>query len=180
MIYRLRITLEGIAPAIWRSVLVPASSSLRRLHNVIQASMGWTNSHLHRFESDGRRLGRPDPDGLMYLEDDARWRVREFLTAPGDKLAYEYDFGDSWRHTVLLEAVQDPGQGASRAARCIAGARACPPEDCGGIPGYQGFLEAVLDPFHAEHREMLEWVGGGFDPEAFDVGEADRRVAKVR
>jgi hypothetical protein len=179
-VYQLRISLDGIEPAIWRRVLVSASASLRRLHGVIQKSMGWTNSHLHMFEIDGRQLGRPDPDGELYLEDDARWKLREFLVAPGDKLAYEYDFGDSWRHTILLEEVLEAAEAAGSTARCIAGSRACPPEDCGGIPGYQAFLEAILDPFHPDHREMREWAGGGFDPEAFDVGEANRRVSRTR
>lgn len=178
--YELRISLDGIAPPIWRKVLVPASSTLRRLHVVIQKSMGWTNSHLHMFEADGRRLGRPDPHGELYLEDDARWRLREFLAAPGDKLAYEYDFGDSWRHTVTLEAALEPAEGAGAVARCLDGARTCPPEDCGGIPGYQSFLEAILDPFHPDHRRMREWIGVRFDPEAFDVAEANRRLSRAR
>lgn len=175
----MRISLDGIAPPIWRRVIVPASATLRRVHGIIQKSMGWTNSHLHMFEIDGRQLGRPDPDGTMYLEDDARWRLHEFLVTPGDTLAYEYDFGDSWRHTLLLEAILEPIEGTAT-ARCIAGARACPPDDCGGAPGYQDFLEAILDPFHPEHRNLREWIGGDFHPEAFDLAEADRRVSGGR
>ena len=176
-VFQLRISLDGIEPAIWRRVLVPGSWTLRRLHGVIQKSMGWTNSHLHKFQSDGRELGRPDPDGVDYFEDDSRWRLRDFLFAPGDRLAYEYDFGDSWAHTILLEEIHEP-DGGKMTARCVAGARACPPEDCGGLPGYQHFLEAMLDPFHPEHRDMREWIGGKFDAEAFDVDEANRRLAR--
>ena len=91
-------------------------------------------------------------------------------------MAYEYDFGDSWRHTILLEEVLASGAAIAQ-ARCIGGARACPPEDCGGIPGYQAFLEAVLDPFHAEHRELLAWAGGRFDPEAFNLDAVNRKLA---
>jgi hypothetical protein len=142
-IFQLRISLDGIAPPIWRRVLVPASSTLRRLHRVIQESMGRTSSHLHMFEIDGRQFGRPDPQGGLYLEDDSRRRLHELVVAPGDMLAYEYDFGDSWRHSVLLEAVP-PVEAAGNVARCIAGARACPPEDCGGIPGYQAEADRRL------------------------------------
>ena len=178
--YQLRISLDGIAPPICRRVMVPASATLRRVHGVIQKSMGWTNSHLHVFEFDGRRLGRPDPDDTEYVEDDARERLHEVLIAPGDSIAYEYDFGDSWRHTILLEEIHLTGGGSPRTARCIAGARACPPEDCGGLPGYQQFLEAILDPFHPENREMREWLGRDFHPDAFDLAEADRKVSRAR
>ena len=178
-LYQVRISLDGIAPPIWRRVIVPASSKLRRLHGIIQKSMGWSNSHLHMFEIDGRQLGRPDPDG-SYIEDDSGWALHEFLIAPGDTLAYEYDFGDSWRHTLLLEAIHAPAEDSPRTARCIAGARACPPEDCGGTQGYQDFLEAVLDPFHPEHRNLREWIGGDFNSEAFDLAEADRKVSGRR
>jgi hypothetical protein len=138
--YQLRISLDGIAPPVWRQVIVPASATLRRLHGVIQTSMGWTNSHLHVFEFDGRRLGRPDPHGMEYLE----------------------------------------GEDGPKTARCIAGGRACPPEDCGGLPGYEQLLEAILDPFHPEHREMRDWLGRDFHPDAFDLAEADRRTSRGR
>lgn len=176
--YQIRISLDGIAPAIWRRVLVPASVTLRRLHNVIQKSMGWTNSHLHMFEIDGRQLGRPDPEGDLYLEDDSRWRLHEFLIAPGDTLAYEYDFADSWRHTLLLEAIHETSPDAPKLVRCTAGARACPPEDCGGTPGYQEFLAAILNRFHPEHRNLRAWIGHDFDSEAFSVEQADRRLSR--
>jgi len=178
--YQLRISLDDISPAIWRRVTVPASATLRRLHGVIQKAMGWTNSHLHMFEFDGRQLGRPDPEGMMYLEDDALERLHEVLIRPGDAIAYEYDFGDSWRHTVLLEEIHPAVAGATKTVRCIAGARACPPEDCGGLPGYQQFLEAILDPLHPEHRDMRDWVGRDFHPDTFDLADADRKVSRSR
>ncbi len=174
-LYQLHVSLDGIAPPIWRRVLVPSNVTLRRLHGIIQKSMGWTNSHLHQFELDGRIFGRPDPDGEMYFEDDSRHRLGSMLITPGHSMVYEYDFGDSWRHTVLLEEIL-ASDDAFAQVRCMGGARACPPEDCGGTPGYQAFLEAILDPFHPEHREMLEWAGGRFDAEAFDLDAVDRKL----
>ena len=175
-VYQLRVSLDGIAPAIWRRLLAPSDVSLRRLHGIVQKAMGWTNSHLHFFQVDGRQFGRPDPDGELYFEDDSRFRLRTMLIAPGDTMAYKYDFGDSWRHTILLEEIVAADRRAP-GVQCIAGARACPPEDCGGIPGYQAFLEAVLDPFHPEHRQMREWIGGRFDPEAFDIASINRKLS---
>ena len=158
-----------------RRLLVPSNVTLRRLHGIIQTAMGWTNSHLHQFELDGRLFGRPDPRGEMYFEDDSRHRLGSMLIAVGHSMAYEYDFGDSWRHTILLEEVVALDDAIAR-PRCIGGARACPPEDCGGIPGYQAFLEAVLDPFHPEHRELLAWAGGRFDPAAFNLDAVNRKL----
>jgi len=178
-LHQLKVSLDDIAPAIWRRLLVPSNITLRRLHGIVQKSMGWTNSHLHRFRLDGREFGRPDPDGELYLEDDSRYRLGSMLIVPGHSMAYEYDFGDSWQHTILLEEiVEDDEVGAK--VRCVGGARACPPEDCGGISGYQAFLEAILDPFHPEHRELLEWVGGRFDSEAFNLATVNRALSPRR
>lgn len=176
-LFQVHIALDGLTPPIWRRVLVPSSVTLRRMHGVIQAAMGWSNSHLHAFRQAGRTFGRPDPHGFMQIEDDSQFRLDHLIALPGDTLAYEYDFGDSWGHTLRLEEVLTPAETVRRAS-CIAGARACPPEDCGGIPGYLDFLEAMLDPFHPEHRRLLEWAGGKFDPGAFDLAAANRAMSK--
>lgn len=178
-LYQLKVSLDHIAPAIWRRLLVPSNITLRRLHDVIQKAMGWTNSHLYWFQLDGRQFGRPDPESEFYVEDDARYRLGTMLIVPGHSMAYEYDMGDSWRHTILLEEILLSDEQNSD-ARCVAGARACPPEDCGGVPGYQSFLEAILDPFNPRHREMLAWVGHRFDPEAFDIDAVNRLLAHRR
>jgi hypothetical protein len=178
-VYQLKIELDNIAPAIWRRVLVPSNVTLRRMHGIIQGTMGWTGLLPHRFQQDGREFGRPDPDGDMYLEDDSRFRLDYLLMRAGQSVAYEYDFDDSWAHTILLEKILSIEEAGTQ-VRCLAGARACPFEHCGGVAGYQAFLEVTLDPFHPMHRKSLQWVGGKFDPEAFDLEGVNRAMASRR
>jgi hypothetical protein len=173
--YRITVTLDHLAPPIWRRLVVSPAVTLRRFHHIVQAAMGWATCHRYRFQQDGREFGRPDPAG-EYLEDDLRFTLKYLLMKPGDSVKYEYDFRDSWLHTVLLEQVI-VGTGAPAQARCIDGARACPPEDCGGVQGYLCLLEVIHNPFHARHREMLAWVGRDFDPQAFDTEAVNRLLA---
>lgn len=174
-IMRLRITLRDIEPPVWRLIEIAATATYRDLHAAIQASMGWRDAHLHVFRvPDGNggvlQIGAPDPHGMYKVIDGARRRVREHLTASGQELAYIYDFGDDWWHTVTLEAIA-PREPGAPCPRCLDGARRCPPEDCGGPPGYERLLEAISRTSHREHRAMLEWCGGAFDPEAFVAGD---------
>lgn len=175
--YQLKVTLEEIQPPVWRRLLVPSDIRLHRLHDVLQAAFAWKDCHLHCFQSDGAEYGLPDPDGdwdTRYL-DEKKYRLCDLAGGPDQGFHYQYDFGDDWLHEVLVEKVlpMDPSQ---RCPACTGGARACPPEDVGGPSGYQEFLEAILDPAHEEHESWLEWIGGSFDPEAFDVKEANARV----
>lgn len=169
-IYRLKVTLEEIAPPIWRRVEVPGGVSLARLHSVIQLAMGWMDCHLHEFRIDGVTHGEPDPDfdDDREVKDDRRSRLSRAVGAVGDEFVYLYDFGDGWTHRVVVEGILSP-EPRIRYPRVLAGARACPPEDVGGSPGYAHFQQAIADPKHPRHSAMLEWVGGEFDPEAFDV-----------
>src|SRR5262245_4072644 len=164
-IHQLKNTLTGIRPPVWRRLQVASSINLRRLHDVIQEAMGWTQSHLYRFEVEGVDFGEPVPD----YDDDMRsarsTALRKIAPQPGPAFLYEYDFGDCWQHRIEVEKVLPPEPGV-RYPRCIVGKRACPPEDVGGIWGYEAFLEAIRDPKQEEHEAMLEWVGGAFDPEA--------------
>ena len=173
--FRLKVALRGIDPPIWRRFLVPADITLQRLHEILQAVMGWTNSHLHQFESKGVCYGIPDPEFGAHRFSESKTALNELLQHAKDQLAYDYDFGDGWEHEIVLEEVL-----LSRNDVIIpiieAGERACPPEDVGGIPGYFDFLEVLADPTHPAHQEMLEWVGGSFDPEAFNVDEANRAL----
>lgn len=155
---------------------MPSSYSFWDLHVAIQDAMGWLDYHLHAFRIQdplgGEEIGIGIPDEECFAHGApvvAGWEVRiaSYLDEPGQTAFYEYDFGDEWEHQVLLKEIvhleQDVGY-----PLCVGGERACPPEDCGGIWGYQTLLEAISNPAHEEHGAMLQWVGGGFDSERFD------------
>jgi hypothetical protein len=177
-IYQFRVTLLDTKPTIWRRIQI-SDCKLNTLHYHIQAVMGWENSHLHHFDIKGERHGIPedlDYDGDGDVVDSRKALVSEIIPADGKKIAfrYTYDFGDNWEHEVLFESIVKPDP-STKYPVCVEGQRACPPEDCGGTPGYEHLLEVLADPRHEEHQDMLEWVGGTFDPELFDA-----RIATVR
>lgn len=169
VVYQLKITLQEITPPIWRRIQIPADCTLRELHEVIQTVFGWLDYHLHLFEVKGVQYGEPDPefDDEPPIHRDARTKVRTVLARLGATMVYEYDFGDCWKHDILLEGMflAEPGV---RYPRCIGGARSTPPEDCGGVAGYQSLLDILQDPDDEEYDDMRQWAGEGFDPEAFD------------
>lgn len=143
--------------------------------------MGWYNSHLHQFIVGQTYYGVPSLDEFSELEikDERKVRLNQALSQPKQKMVYEYDFGDSWEHEISLEKVLQPQAGVC-SPLCIGGERACPPEDVGGIGGYANFLKAISDPNDEEHDECLEWVGGSFDPEAFDLEKVNRVLKRMR
>ncbi len=167
VVYQLKITLRDIKPPIWRRVQVK-DCTLNQLHDLIQTCMGWDGYHLHAFEIGGEQYSEPDPDGMMETEDERKVKLSQVVAGGIKKLTYTYDFGDNWDHVIQVEKTLEAEAGV-RYPRCIAGKRACPPEDCGGPWGYAEFLEAIRDPKHERHEELLEWVGGEFDPEKFDI-----------
>jgi len=173
--YRIKVSLLDVKPPVWRRVVVPGSWHLGKVHDVVQAAFGWADSHLHEFERGGRRWGMPDPDWDTGVQREATIRLHEILPVVGDRLTYTYDFGDGWRHTLLVEELLAP----QRAAGCLGGRRACPPEDCGGPWGYEELLAVIGDPTHPEHAERLEWLGGQIDPAAFDLAATDAAVSEV-
>lgn len=177
-VYQLKVSLREITPPIWRRVQVPGDITLAQLHRVLQIVMGWTNSHLHKFSIGGVDYAEPDPDGHLNFQSDRRARLNNVARAK-QKFEYEYDFGDSWEHAIVVEKTLQPEPGASCPV-CLAGERACPPEDCGGVWGYQEFLEAMMNPAHREHEAMLAWIGGSFDPEAFDLGSVNASLRRLR
>lgn len=179
-IYQLKITLEGSKPPIWRRLLVPGGVTLEHLHYIIQVAMGWTNSHLHQFIVGQTYYGEPSPvyEGFIEMQDEQRVRLNQAASREGVKFRYEYDFGDSWTHTLLVEKIIEPESGQQYPV-CIKGKRACPPEDVGGVWGYEMFLEAISDPEHSEHEMYLEWIGGEFDPEAFDLEETNEILREL-
>lgn len=178
-ILRLRIDLDHVTPVVTRTVLIRASSSLSTLHSVIQAVMGWEDYHLYEFTKDGVRYGPTNLyDDLDDVELESERKQLGTLFRQGEKtLIYLYDFGDGWQHTVTLEERLPPDLSLRR-PKCIAGENACPPEDVGGPGGYMHYLEAVLDPQHEEHEEMLEWRGSGFHPSRFSIDEADAQLQR--
>lgn len=176
-VYQLRVTLEESDPPVWRRLLVPADMRLPQLHQVLQIAFDWTDSHLHAFSSDGQEYGPLSEDAVV--QDERRVRLADLLTAPGERLDYEYDFGDEWRHAVVLEAVL-PAEPDGRYPHCLAGARSAPPEDCGGPRGYADLLRSCADPGHPGFRELREWLGPGFDAEALDLGRVNRRLHRRR
>lgn len=177
-VYQLKIALSGIKPPIWRRVQVK-DCTLLKLHQIIQTAMDWEGYHLHEFEVGSERYGDPEQwvnavlgDDLDF-EDERKIKLSRLVAQGIKKFQYLYDMGDNWLHLIQIEKVlvAEPGL---RYPRCIAGKRACPPEDCGGPWGYAELVEAIEDPDHPRHKELLSWAGGEFDPEAFDIKTANR------
>lgn len=173
-VHQFLIGLCNTDPLVWRRIQVPEDYSFWDLHVAIQDAMGWQDYHLHEFglfnhaTSKYEFIGIPDdevPDRVWL----PGWqkRVSDYFSNEMPLASYVYDFGDNWKHVVAYEGI-DNAMASVHYPRCIAGARRCPPEDCGGVHGYVGFLEAIADPAHSEHGDMLQWVGGKFDPEEFD------------
>jgi hypothetical protein len=179
-VYQLKVTLEEIEPPVWRQLEVPGDITLAKLHSVIQLAMGWLDYHLHEFRMGDVTYGEPDPefDDDREVKDDRRARLSRAVSGVGEEFIYLYDFGDGWTHLVVVEDIR-PREPRIHYPRVLAGARACPPEDVGGPYGYVDFLQAIADPKHTEHNGMLEWVGGEFDPEAFDVDAKNREFDVV-
>jgi hypothetical protein len=178
-VYQLKITLRDIKPPVWRRIEVPGATRLDHLHLVIQAAMGWDNDHLHDFTVGGATYGIPDDFSGMDSGDEAEYCLCDVVRRAKQKMCYTYDFGDTWKHDIVVEKIAPPDEGAEY-PRCTAGAPACPPEDVGGTWGYLNFVDAIGDPTHDEHEDLLEWVGGKFDPEAFDLQRTDKAVKSCR
>jgi len=184
---QLKITLRHLDPAIWRRVLVPHDIELPDLHLVIQAAFGWTNSHMHSFETETTTYGTylddgPDFPGARKQLDESKHRLSDLLARARAKCAYTYDFGDDWEHDIVLEKLIPAAERPAR-AEVIAGEHACPPDDCGGVPGYCDLVEILLDPKHPEHKERREWLdlpkGEKFDPYFFDLAAANKELRRL-
>jgi hypothetical protein len=179
LVYQLKITLQDIKPPIWRRVQVK-DCSLADLHDIIQTCMGWDDYHLHEFDIRGDRYGDPeqwedDFGDEMEVGNEGKVKLSRLVAQRVKKFEYVYDMGDNWGHTIQVEKAL-PAEAGVHYPRCIAGERACPPEDCGGPWGYGDFVDAIQDPRHKRHKELLEWVGGEFDPEAFDLGAVNEQL----
>ncbi len=181
-VYQFRIALLDAPRPIWRRIRV-GDDTLDRLHEHIQTAMGWTNSHLHHFIIGGVFYGDPllmgENFGDMDYRDSTTTLLSDILPRDGQPLqfGYEYDFGDGWQHEVSFEG-RPPAAPGERYPLCLEGEGACPPEDVGGVFGFADFLEAIADPDHEDHDELLQWAGGKFDPVAFSPAAATRRMKR--
>ena len=177
-VLQLRVTLAGVdGPPVWRQVVIPAGYTLDRVHGVIQAAMGWQNSHLHMFRIAGREYGPAYLDDELETLDEKQFRIGDLVKA-GDLAGYEYDFGDGWEHEVAVEA----GAAADAATVypvCIAGEGACPPEDCGGPGGFAELKELLAGPPSLERKEMRVWAGEDYDPAHFDLAAANTAAGSI-
>jgi len=177
-VYQLKVTLKDTKPPIWRRILARADTRLGDLHVILQVVMGWTDSHLHQFIAKGQYFGAPTDDGIAEASDEDEFTLGQVVRAERSKLVYEYDFGDGWMHDVLVEEIR-PVEAKAKYPRCVDGKRACPPEDCGGVWGFYNMLEAVRDPKHPEHDDLVEWLGDEFDEEAFDLDAVNKDLSRL-
>lgn len=176
-VLQLKVTMKGIKPAIWRRILVSQDTTLEQLHLILQVAMGWMNCHLHGFTIQGQRFGPPSPDDFMPIADERKHRIGS-LVLKGHKLEYEYDFGDGWEHTILVEDVREATP-SETVPSCLDGRRACPPEDCGGPHRYADVLDALRGAKGKREAELLEWLGGRHDPERFELAKVNDRLAEL-
>jgi hypothetical protein len=179
VVYQIKVTLRGSKPPIWRRFQVASDTSLVQLHRILQCVMGWEDYHMHQFIVGGVMYGNADMMEDFDTVEEKTVTLDQIVRREKFKFIYEYDFGDGWEHELLVEKILPVEEGKTYPV-CLTGKRACPPEDCGGIWGYSGFLEAVQDPAHPEHEEMLDWVGGEFDPAAFDLQEVNAELKAIK
>ncbi|MGY5129088.1 plasmid pRiA4b ORF-3 family protein [Streptomyces nigrescens] len=179
-VHKIKITLRDSRPPIWRRLEVPSGITLRELHDVIQAAFGWEDYHMWAFETGRDRYGVADRD--LGIRSAISKRLSQVAPRASDRLRYTYDFGDHWEHDILIEDVTTPEAGTAY-PRCLTGRRACPPEDCGGVWGYDYLIEILADPHHEEHEDRLEWLGldsaDQFDPAAFDAAQVNSALSAL-
>ena len=180
-IHQIKLTLRGSQPPIWRRIQVRGDTTFDRFHRILQCVMGWEDAHLHRFVIHGACYGVPEQDerGARKTRDERKYTLRDVVPREGSHFAYDYDFGDYWQHILVVERMLAPEEGVLYPL-CLAGERACPPEDIGGIGRYDDFLQALTDPADVEHNDFTGWVGSVFDPEAFDLNEVNRKLHKLK
>ncbi len=177
-IYQIKVTLRHSKPPIWRRLLVPGSATLFDLHKIIQVAMGWTNSHLHQFVIASEYYSIPSDEDWEPVIDERAFKLADLVPTEQSRFVYEYDFGDSWEHEIMVEKILPPNPQAQY-PYCVKGKRACPPEDVGGVWGFAVFLEAMKDPEHEEHESYVRWWGGPYDPAALDLDDVNRGLQNI-
>ncbi|MBC5801775.1 MAG: plasmid pRiA4b ORF-3 family protein [Candidatus Eremiobacteraeota bacterium] len=177
-ILQLKIALEDVRPQVWRRLLVPERMTLGTLSKTLERVMGWESYHLHEFEIDGISYGTPESDYPSDVRNERGRKLKNFDLAEGAWFEYRYDFGDNWRHHVVVEKILEPQPGGKYPV-CVAGERACPPEDVGGTGGYAEFLKVLRNPKHEDHAHFREWgrrAGRDFAPKVFDIDKANAKL----
>lgn len=177
-IYQIKVTLRHSKPPIWRRLLVSGDATLFDMHKIVQIAMGWTNSHLHQFIIDGEYYSILSEEDWEPVIDERKYRLAKIASTGKRKFIYEYDFGDSWEHEIVVEKIL-PIDPKVKYPYCVKGKRACPPEDVGGVWGFEVFLEAMKDPQHEEHESYVEWWGEIYDPEALDLDEINQGLQDI-
>lgn len=178
-LYQLKITLAGSKPPIWRRIAVPATIRLDQLHHVIQSVMGWYDCHLHQYTVGHDVYGMPDSESEFEELNECHYSLQDIASESGQRFVYLYDFGDSWEHKIVVEKVLPPDS-TFKHPLCLAGKNACPPEDCGGIYGFYDFVDAIKNPKHEEHESMKTWIGGDWDPAAFNLDRINSRLRTLK
>jgi hypothetical protein len=174
-IYQVKVTLDGVRPVVWRRFQVSADTTLLSLHNILQVVMGWENVHLFAFHVDYDSYSSGMTEGRAA----SSVTLGQVIPRVPARFDYEYDFGDRWEHEIAVEKALPPLADAVY-PRCVAGKRACPPEDCGGPPGYMHLLRVLASPRHPDRRELRRWVGRSFDPAAFDIDRVNAGLVRYR
>lgn len=182
MTHQLRIQLRDVTPTVVREIVAPSGLRLDQLHDAIQIAMGWTDSHLHQFVAgadlrSGTRYGPPDPE-FGGADNERKITLQQIAPAEGARIIYLYDFGDDWIHDLTVTAVSPPDH-AGDALKCLAGSGACPPEDCGGPWRYRELLDVMAQPSHPEHADTVEWFGGEWDANRFDIAAVNRQLSNL-
>jgi len=176
-VLRLRVTLADVVPTVWRRLLVRGDIGLAQLHHVLQVAMGWQDRHLHNFRFGSQTFGTQIDDYPSDELDEAQMTLQRAI-GDGRRFRYVYDFGDDWVHEVVVEDVVTT-RNALRSAVCVDGQSACPPEDCGGPPGYAELLEVLGDPGHEDHDRLARWTGVPIDPATFDLATANVALQRL-
>ena len=177
-IIQLKLTLSGIEPPVWRRLRVPDSITFFDLHHIFQIAMGWKNAHLFEFRIGDYAMGFIDESAPEDLADARLVTIDTLITQVGMRFSYLYDFGDGWNHLIEIEKISVDE--TIQTPVCLEGERNCPPEDCGGIPGYHHLMEVLKDKSNPDYSEMKRWAGKGYDPETFDLKKVARLLPKFK
>ncbi len=182
VLYQIKVVLLETDPPIWRRFVIPSTVTLHRLHLVLQDVMGWTNSHLYRFQISTKEYAEPNPDNEFYeldFKNSRRTKLGQLVAKKGNVFRYEYDFGDGWDHMLLVEDILEDNRG-TQSPLCLIGERGCPPEDCGGVHGYAELLEIIRNPKHEDYLNMMTWLGDRFNPDSFDIKRVNQKLRSMR